>query len=293
MNTMRSDPPMVFLSTLLYRLLLISYPKGFQREYAPHMAQVFRDCSLRAFHTRGLPGMLSLWSLTLIDYIKSVFEEHTRKGVHMNNSRLIRLSGWALILGAVAMLVIPVLETQHSGNYPYDPYNYFSNPLDPYVEAVTTILGPIAILLVTIGVLGLYQRYSLASSSLGRNGLAASIIGGSLSFVVFLIGQLVESAVLWYLILSGIFLLFGGIFIFGIDAVRRQPLPRWNFLPILIGIWMPLWILASIIYEAITGNWLEIPPIDSISLVITSLGLVALGYLLTSDAPQEEQLVMG
>ena len=67
MNTLKRDPRVVFFSTLMYRLLLITYPKDFQREYASCMAQVFRDCCLRAFHTRGLPGMLSLWSLALID----------------------------------------------------------------------------------------------------------------------------------------------------------------------------------------------------------------------------------
>jgi hypothetical protein len=125
MNTLKSDPRVVFFSTLMYRLLLITYPKDFQREYASCMAQVFRDCCLQAFRTHGFPGMLSLWSLALVDYIESAFAAYTRKGVHMNTTRFIRLSGWALILGTATFLASLIVEVQISGHgAAFNPYNY-------------------------------------------------------------------------------------------------------------------------------------------------------------------------
>jgi hypothetical protein len=95
----------------------------------------------------------------------------------------------------------------------------------------------------------------------------------------------------------GVFLLFGGIFIFGIDAVKRQLLPHWNFIPLLAGVMYPVRILLGYLQEATTSGWsrwrVDISMINIPMLIITFFNLIALGYLLMSDAPREEKLLVG
>jgi hypothetical protein len=309
MNTLKRDPRVVFVSILMYRLLLITYPKDFQREYASSMAQVFRDCCLRAFHSRGLTGMLSLWNLALVDYIKSAFEEYTSKGVHMNTARFIRLCGWALIVGTTTFhtgLRVQMLSSGHGSAF--DPYNFYSRPIDKFLAVLPNILIPSAMLLFTIGVMGLYLRYAPRAGLLGKAGLVAGITGGVLALAtclagdpfgltLFLIYNQTGGWWLWDLGMLALFLLFGGIFTFGIDAVKRQLLSRWNFIPIMAGTLIPLRILAGFLQEATTvgfNRWrVDMNMINTLMLIITSIGLMALSYLLMSDAPQEGQLVMG
>lgn len=309
MNTLKSDPRAVFFSTLMYRLLLVTYPKDFQREYASYMAQAFRDCCLRAFHTGGLPGMIPLWSLTLVDYVESVFKEYTRKGVNMNISRFTRLSGRALILCTCMYLAGLLIEVQISGHGLYsDPYNYYSRPIDHFLAVLPILLISSAMLLFSLGVLGLYQRFSPRASVPGKAGLVASMAGGVLAYAtcitegsyglthIFFSNQ-VGGWGLWDLDMLALFLLFGGIFIFGLDAVKRQHLPRWNFIPIIAGVFFPLRILAGYLQEATTegfSRWnVDMYMINTLVLIITSIGLITLGTLMMSDIPQEEQLVMG
>ncbi len=141
MNVLKRDPRVVIFSIWVYRLLLLAYPIDFQHAYAACMAQVFRDCSLRAYHTRGLLGMLSLWKLTLVDYIKSAFEEYTSI-IHLNPSRFILFSGWAFILGTSTFLsgfFINLMISDH-GN-PYESYNFFSRPVDQFFFCSTEYPG--------------------------------------------------------------------------------------------------------------------------------------------------------
>ena len=93
MKNKSDDPSPVALSISLYNTLLAAYPTGFRHAYGPPMAQVFRDYCLRSYRQDGLPGMLNLWTLILIDYIKSVVEEHLQRGTHMSKSTFIRMSG--------------------------------------------------------------------------------------------------------------------------------------------------------------------------------------------------------
>jgi hypothetical protein len=309
MRTSKSDPQAVFFSTLMYRLLLITYPKDFQREYASSMAQVFHDCCLRAFHTRGFLGMLSLWSVTLVDYIESAFVEYTRKGVHMNTSRFIRLGGLALILGTATFLTGLLVEVMILGHgSASNPNNYYSRSIDQFLAVLPYILMPSAMLLLTIGVMGLYLRYGPRASLLGKAGLVAGtaggvlalatcIAGGSFGLTQFLLSDHIGGWWLWDLAMVAMCLLMGGIFTFGIDAVKRQLPSRWNFIPILVGVLFPLRILAGYLQETTTegfSRWrVDLHMIDPLLLIITSVGLMALGYLLMSETHQEKILVIG
>ena len=114
----------------------------------------------------GLPGMLSLWTHTLLDYFKSVVEEHMQKGVHMSKSKFIRLSGWSFILGAIAFMVALLASSRDVPEY--SRYNAASRPIDLYFEYAQAILFPAAMLLLLVGMVGLYLRYSQETNGFGR-----------------------------------------------------------------------------------------------------------------------------
>ena len=73
MNTRHAEPPIIAFSVRIYQALLLAYPTRFRQEYGSHMAEVFRDCCLRAFRRGGLNGMTRLWLLTLFDFLSYNF----------------------------------------------------------------------------------------------------------------------------------------------------------------------------------------------------------------------------
>ena len=103
-NVATSDPQLVTLSAVVYKLLLIFYPTRFRQEYGPHMAQVFRDSCLKTYCQSGMSGFVLLWALTLFDWFKTVIEEQTQRGTEMTRTKFIRLSGWALMLAAIFLI---------------------------------------------------------------------------------------------------------------------------------------------------------------------------------------------
>ncbi len=309
MSARKSDPKAIVFSILIYRILLITYPKDFQREYAASMAQVFRDCCLRAFHTQGLPGMFSLWGRTLVDYIQSAFEEYSRKGVLMNNLRFVRLSGMALILGTAMYLSSVLVELVISGHgLANDPGNYYSRPIDQVLSILPYVLLPGSMILLIIGIMGLYVSYGSRATLLGKVGLVVATAGGSLAFVmcltyysswlnIFMLSNQVSCG-LWPcdMDMLALILLFGGLFTFGIDAVQRRLLSRWSFIPIVAGVLFPVRILLGYLQEATTPDvWVrwsvDLTMMNIPVLIITSFGLITLGYLLLSGATLKERLV--
>ena len=287
-STTRKDPGLVALSNATFHLLLFAYPARFRREYGPHMAQAFRDCCLRALRQAGLPGMLSLWSLTLVDWLKSVTEQHLLKGVYMSKARFIRISGWALILGAAALLLATAAVAAVSpASSQYDA-RYRST--DPFFQTVQAILFPTAVVLITIGLAGLYTRYGAESGRLGRLGLILGVLSGVGTFAIMMALFITDNGdLLWPAMMITIATMFGGLALFGIDALRCNVLPRGNYLPVMAGIGFPVVVITSLSYEAITGRWLEMNDILTVAIfLVTGLGLLRLGQILrgeTVEAP--------
>ncbi len=285
----RKDPGLVALSSAAYRLLLIAYPARFRGEYGPHMAQAFRDCCLQALRQAGPAGMLRLWSLTLIDWLKSVIEQHLLKGVHMSKARFIRISGWALILGAIALLLATaaVAATSDASSQ----YDARYRPTDPIFQAIQGLLFPSAVVLITVGLAGLYARYSSQSSRLGRAGLILGILGGIVTFTSML-GLFVANIgdPLWSAMMFSIAVMFGGLALFGADALRSRALPRGNYLPVLAGVGFPLVVITSLTYKAITGRTLDMSDLVTAAIfLVTALALLGLGQILRGEpleAPQ-------
>ena len=276
MKSMTDDPSAVSISISLYGLLLVTYPSGFRHEYGPHMAQVFRDCTLRSYRQDGLPGLLDLWIHTVLDYFRSVVEEHLQQGVHMSKSKFIRLSGWALLLGAIAFFVAYLIDLRDVP--PYHPNNFLSRPIDLYFEYATSILIPGSLLLFLVGMTGLFLRYRDEVNIFGKSGLIIGIIGGVLSFAGSIL-LITESEPAWTIFIAGFLIYFIGLVIFGVATLRDTPLPRWKILPILTGIWFPLQVLIGS-----QMNWSDTVTLDIVGFLLTAVGLAGLGYLLQSDS---------
>jgi len=277
------DPSPVAFSISLYNVLLAAYPTGFRHEYGPHMVQVFRDYCLRSYRQDGLPGMLNLWTLILIDYIKSVVEEHLQRGTHMSKSTFIRMSGWSLVLGAITYMVAWLISIRDVPEY--NPNNFLSRPIDLYLEYATAILLPITFLLLLVGMIGLYLRYRKDINAFGKFGLIVGVLGGviSLGAAIPLFTSGPEWS--WTAWMVGALLYFLGLVVFGIAAVRDKLLPRWNALPILTGIWIPILFIV-----AFQMDWEATEYISLGAFLLTTIGLAGLGLLLKSDIYEEAAL---
>jgi len=265
MNPSTTDPQAVKLSASFYNLLLASYPTRFRQEYGPHMLQVFRDCCRKAYQTGGLSGMLWLWALTFFDFLQSIIEEHSQRGVYMNKEKFIRLSGWALIVGAFAW----VLGFAAGNIQEYNPYNALTRPLERYFQYLVgseVILIPAALILILVGSLGLYLRYAGQAGRLGRSGLVIAIVEGVIALVAYALMLFTKFEYFWFGLILGMLLTFGGIILFGVAALRNRLLPRWKLTPVITG-------FCGIL--SISG----LSPL----FLLTGVGLFILGYLLQSD----------
>ena len=275
MITQRAELPIVAFSVRVYQALLIAYPTKFQQEYGSHMMQAFRDCCLRTIRQSGTNGMVRLWAITLFDLIQSVVSEHSRKEIEMKKEMKpedIRMAGRALISGGIALALIIVGGTLGASGW----------------YLVTTILTFICLPLLVVGTLGLRNRFGDKAGSFGKNMLLiGAILGPTTSVIGFVLQNVSE---LWTLIFIGPIILFVCLVVFGLIGLYKKPLPRWNILPIIAGLWYPTKFVAIMITGFTTGNW----PTDASSLTIADaiLGilqvasLVALGYVLKSDVPE-------
>jgi len=184
-----TEPRLVTFSTTAYRLLLTFYPNRFRREYGPDMAQVFRDCCLKSYRQSGLPGMLSLWALTLFDWFKSVLDEQLNLDTEMTRTKFIRLSGWGMVLAAVSLLLsfLPEAEIILEGLYQTFGAPATSAQHDLYQslsEGVRSLPFPVAILLITLGLLGLFIGYGEQAGKTAKMALGIGVLGGAAGLVI-------------------------------------------------------------------------------------------------------------
>ena len=274
-----ADLPIVAFSVRVYQLLLVTYPTQFQQEYGLQMILAFRDCCLRTIRQSGTSGMPRLWLSTLLDLVQSVVTEHTQKETQMKKEMKpedIRRAGWALILGAISFVLsiyLAIIE--------YSDWSIFALLLLVFVSLPILVFG----------VLGLRTRYG---EKVGRFGKSILLFGAILGPLTSIIGFLLMSInPLWFVIYAGPAVLFLCLTLFGIAALFAKPLPRWNMLPILAGLSYPAIILFYIFNALAAGNWSDysynVPDIVNILLItIQGIALLALGYILKADVPEEK-----
>lgn len=280
MKLQKRDIDWLFTSERLYKNLLLIYPAGFRQAYGSLMTQVFADQARRSFRESGKRGLITWWGRTMLDTIQTAIEEYAQQGVDMSKAKFEKLSGWALILAGLVMFLGWLSGTRPE----YDPYNYFSLWIDQYANALLIPLIIAGSFFLIIGYAGLLIRFGSASGRAGRFGLGMGIAGGLVSFVG-IAGMIFSENELWWTILTwGFLLLYSGLAVFGIVCLTKQVLPRWNGLPLLGGIWLPLYMLYAMISETVTGTWAELPVYLDVGIwLISFVGLAGIGYLLQQD----------
>ena len=183
-------------------------------------------------------------------------------------SENIRTAGVALITGGVMFLIAMSFLVVNS----------------PSLWAVSFLLIVyISMPLLVVGMLGLRSRYGEKVGGFGRNILLIGAILGPLTTLIVLIGNFL-SGWMW---LSGHAVLLACLALFGFVASYKRPLPRWNLVPLIAGIWY----LVMFSFYSITRNTLdwEVPISVNVAMLfgIQGIALAVLGYILKSDAPQE------
>lgn len=273
------NSPQVALSVRAYQLLLNAYPAKFRQECGTEMMQVFQDCCLRATRKGGTHGIFRLWGITILDLVQSVISEHMQKEVELKKEMKpedIRMAGIGLMLGGVAFSI--GIITGILGD------------INPSLWAVSAILLTLICMpLLVVGLLAVRNRYGERVGWFGRNILLLGSILGPMISLAGLIGTSVAD--LWILIYVGPAVLLACLALFGVVALFKNPLPRWNFVPVIAGFWFPTVLLIPMLITFITGD-----PSPNISfndianyafLTLQGVALVALGYILKSDVPQK------
>ena len=181
----------------------------------------------------------------------------------MNNSNFIRLSSWAFIIGAIAFLPASILQL-----------DYESRTISPLM--INTFFW--APLLLVVGLLGLRVRYKIGSGVL-LFGAIGGILGQSLAPYYSV------AATYFGVWMGGLLVLHICLFIFGIVMFIKKTLPRWNWIPLFAGMWVPLLLLLS----GILGNG-DSPSqrifVITVSVMMT-VAQVMLGYMLQANMPEE------
>jgi hypothetical protein len=163
----------------------------------------------------------------------------------------------------------------------------YSDPLggsDGFYEYSQLVLLPLAMASFAVGMLGIRSRYGAQVGRFGRISLLAGAIGGAVGFVGAIgLGLIVEGDGWWVTWLSGMLLLLIGLLLFGISALRKRPLPRWNALPLITG---SLFLLVPIMSIITGSDELETPVMVTIFLLIAA-GFVALGFVVQGDSVED------
>jgi len=275
---MQQSQAVLSFSDNLYRRFLRAYPAEYRQGFSEDMAQVFRDLCREIYEREGLVGFLELWLTTLFDLLKTAIEERSKEVVEMTKEKFVRLSGWALMLGGATFMLGFALSSQETS---------FGDPLggrDAFVEYSQLVLLPLAMASLAVGLLGMRSRYGAQVGRFGSISLLVGAIGGAIGFVGAIgLGLILRGDGWWTSWLFGMFLVLVGLLLFGIAAVRKKPLPRWNALPIITG---SLFLLIPIM-EAITGSDDLSGPILATIFLLVAAGFVALGFVVQGDSVEE------
>lgn len=171
---------------------------------------------------------------------------------------LVRWSGLAGMLGGALW----VLKAVGDGS------GAFTGPNN--VAEVSFFIVP---LLLLAGLAGLYARYVEYMARVGRAGFIQGFLG-----LAFLAAGFVASFSFGVegaerILSFGFLILTLGLVLLGFDTLKTEPLPRWNFLPLTMGVLIPLSVVAGDLV------WLRV----AIS-ALFGLAWTLLGYLLWSKA---------
>jgi FtsH-binding integral membrane protein len=141
----------------------------------------------------------------------------------------------------------------------------------------------LAIALTSLGILGLRARYGRQSGKTGSIALFVGVLGGAAGVVSCLLwgAGYANGRALMNLCMA---VMFAGLFVFGLAALRQKPMKRGNGLPVLSGVVWPLIIIGSDLYPRLTGKTPDVPFWASFTLFLAmSVPLALLGYRMQAD----------
>ena len=279
----------LLISERLYSALLNLYPPTFRAMHGQQIRLTFRDACRDAYRRRGILGLLALWRPTLLDLFKSALEERARQGeLTMSKERLMTLSGpLTIIVGLLWVLAsigeFVLLVGLGSPDTFWDIF-WFYPILLSFVLMIPAFVGT-------------RLCYQEVAGGIGRLGLTLSVIGcaGMFLFVLvlflmsILLPQVEQDTWPNYGIGVCILSVMIGHILFGIDALRYKLLPRWNLMPLLVGLPTILLIVPSILIDGSKSNHFELTLITTfLRFVLTGACWVLLGIALM-DQRRESQ----
>ena len=276
MSIRRAEPPVVALSVRVYQALLLAHPTTFRQEYGSHMAEVFRDCCLRAFRQGGPNGMARLWLLTLLDLVHSVLEQHLQKETFMSKPQAIKLSGWAFMLGSFGFLAV--------------------NNDSMAVSFASLVISSI---LLSIGMLGLRTGYGDRVGGFGRTMLLLGVLGMVLVFLCVGVLYRVQPQIqignarieTWLLLYEVPAIGLLGLALYGLAALRRKPMAGLNWLPLATGVWYPAaYSFFFFYFVSHNGIWQYVEQIYwvfNMMLIMQFATLCLFGFILNADTREE------
>jgi hypothetical protein len=243
-------------SESLYQVLLYLYPKEFRAAYGKQMRLTFRDACRVAYHRNGAGGLLALWLPTLFDLLKSALEERARQGeIMMSKERLMTLAGPLTIIVGMLWVLASIGE--------FVLLVGLGSP-DSFWDVFWLFPVSLSFLLMIPTFIGTRLRYIQSVGSLGRLGLTLSVAGcvGMCIFLLvgFVLGAFGIEQETWpnYVIAACFLTLMIGHLLFGIDALRNRLLPRWNVMPLLVGLPSILLIVPDLLIDRSTPHQFEL-----------------------------------
>jgi hypothetical protein len=236
----------LLVSERLYGTLLYLYPKKFRAAYGQQMRLTFRDACRVAYSRSGAGGLLALWLPTLLDLFKSALEERAHRGeITMSKERVMALTGPLTIVVGALMLVGPISDLVQLVRPPY------TEALWEFFHFRTATVS-LAVMLPAF--IGTWLRYKESAGGLGRLGLVLNVAGCvtfclalSADFLLDVLQLLEHPTGPNYAMAASIVSILFGHSLFGIDALRYKLLPRWNAMPLLVGLTTPLLGVLSVI----------------------------------------------
>jgi hypothetical protein len=193
----------------------------------------------------------------------------------MKNKGTVRLSGWALIVGAlgfafgfVVQSLAPAVRLGVSGLEEAGWFSIFAS-----------------LFLVGIGLLGARARYGGRAGTAGSALLLVGAIGGFAASTggIDLLYQFTPDW--WVITWAGILVMFTCTMGFGVVAIRRRPHPRWNWLPILSGAFP----IALLIGVAAGGDFASRDAVLAAAALVSALSLLPLGAMLQAGMRREPE----
>lgn len=109
---------LVRISERLYGILVRLYPKRYKQQFGEEMEYVFSESLKDAYEKNREPGILTLWTRTVVDAGKSLIVQHIenqKEGHSMNKNKDIVMNNKVFLwiaLGTAAILSIPLIAMQ-------------------------------------------------------------------------------------------------------------------------------------------------------------------------------------